>query len=78
MGKRRTARDQRQLDMKLSRKKNGVLKKKETVRRNIRMLEIIKTRQLPYIPSVMSWLSQTLSKASTRITQADVDSLTTG
>ncbi|MSU78701.1 MAG: hypothetical protein EXS16_11485 [Gemmataceae bacterium] len=78
MGKRRTARDQRQVDMKLSRKKNGVLKKKETVRRNIRMLDIIKTRQLPYIPSVMSWLSQTLSKASTRITQADVDSLTTG
>ncbi len=78
MGKRRTARDQRQVDMKLSRRKNGVLKKKETTRRDTRMLGLIKANKLPYIPSIMSWLSQTLSKPSSRITQADVDSLTQG
>ncbi len=64
--------------MKVSRKKNGVLKKKENARRDARMLGIIKAKQLPYIPSVMSWLSQTLSKPSSRITQADVDMLTKG
>lgn len=78
MGKRRIARDQRQVDMKLSRRKNGVLKKKETTRRDTRMLGLIKANKLPYIPSIMSWLSQTLSKPSSRITQADVDSLTQG
>lgn len=66
---------QRQVDMKTSRRKNGVLKVKERVRRETRMLEILKKGKLPYIPSVMSWLSVQLDKPSMRITQADVDSL---
>ena len=75
MGTRRVRRMQRQVDMKISRRKNGILKKKERARRDVRMLEILKKGQLPYIPSVMSWLSMQLDKKSTRITQADVDTM---
>jgi hypothetical protein len=75
MGARRIRRMQRQADMKLSRRVNGVVKKKEVARRDIRMLGILKAQKLPYIPSVMSWLSVQLDKKSSRITQADVDSL---
>ncbi len=75
MGQRRIRRMQRQVDMKTSRRKNGVLKVKERVRREIRMKTLLKAGTLPYTPSVMSWLSVQLDKPSTRITQADVDGL---
>ena len=75
MGKRRIRRMQRQVDMKTSRRKNGVLKKKERIRRDTLMLVILKQGALPYIPSVMSWISEKLDKKSTRITQTDVDGL---
>jgi len=75
MGLRRVRRMQRQHDMKVSRKKNGVLKSKERLRRTTRMTAILKKGKLPYTPSVMSWLSEQLDKKSTRITQADVDGL---
>jgi hypothetical protein len=75
MGLRRIRRMQRQVDMKTSRRKNGVLKKKERARRDVRMVAILKEGALPYIPSVMSWLSEQLDKKSTRITKADVDAL---
>jgi len=75
MGMRRVRRMQRQFDMKTSRRKNGVLKKAEHIRRNARMHALLKTGKLPYIPSIMSWLSAQLGKPSSRITQADVDSL---
>lgn len=75
MGLRRIRRMQRQQDMKTSRRKNGVLKKREHVRRDVRMANLLKKGKLPYVPSVMSWLSAKLDKPSTRITQADVDSL---
>ena len=75
MGQRRILRMQRQADMKESRKKNGVLKVKERVRRETRMKAILKKGKLPYTPPVLSWLSAELGKAGTRITQADVDSL---
>ena len=75
MGQRRVRRMQRQVDMKLSRRVNGVVKKKERIRRSERMLVILKQGKLPYIPSVMSWLSEQLDKKSVRITQADIDGL---
>jgi hypothetical protein len=59
--------------MALSRRVNGLKKMKERARRHTRMLEILKKGKLPYTPSVMSWLSQTLDKPSQRIVQADVD-----
>jgi hypothetical protein len=73
MGARRIRREQRQQDMALSRRVNGIRKMKERARRTTRMVEILKQGKLPYTPSVLSWLSQTLDKPSNRIVQADVD-----
>jgi len=75
MGARRIRREQRQVDMAVSRRTNGMRKMKERVRRNTRMLEILRNGKFPYTPSVMSWLSAQLDKPSTRIEQADVDRL---
>ena len=61
--------------MKASRLDNGVLKEKERTRRDARMLSIVKKGKLPYLPSVMSWLSARLDKPSRLITSADVDKL---
>ncbi|HZZ81493.1 MAG TPA: hypothetical protein VFE62_23525 [Gemmataceae bacterium] len=76
MGVRRIRRMQRQADMKESRRKNGALKKKENERRNRRIIGILKAGKLPYLPSVMSWLSAQLHKPSSRITQEEVDAFT--
>jgi hypothetical protein len=75
MGQRRIRRQQRQVDMQTSRRKNGALKKKEHVRRQARMIGLLKKGSLPYLPSVMSWLSVQLDKPSTRIKKEDVDRL---
>ena len=75
MGMRRVRRMQRQFDMKTSRRRNGVQKKAENIRRDTRMRGLLKKGKLPYIPSIMSWLSVQLDKPSSRVTQADVDSL---
>ena len=78
MGARRIRREQRQFDMALSRRVNGMWKTKERARRQSRMVEIIKKGKLPYTPSVMSWLSAQLDKPSRRIAQDDVDRLLSG
>jgi len=75
MGARRIRREQRQVDMAQSRRVNGLLKMKERIRRDTRVLNIVKNGKLPYIPSVMSWLSSQLDKPSRLITQADIDTL---
>lgn len=72
MGARRIRREQRQFDMKLSRRVNGMKKMKERARRETRMREILQKGKLPYTPSVMSWLSVKLDKPSTKIVEADV------
>ena len=75
MGERRIRREQRQYDMKQSRLRNGKVKVKERVRRDQRMTAIVKNGKLPYIPSVMSWLSAKLDKPARLIQQPDVDAL---
>jgi hypothetical protein len=75
MGARRIRREQRQFDMALSRRVNGMRKMKERKRRTRRMLEILQKGKLPYTPPVLSWLSAELDKPATRIVQADVDAL---
>ena len=75
MGARRIRRDQRQADMKESRRRNGILKVKERSNRDERMLAIVKKGKLPYLPSVMSWLSSKLDKPSRLITKEDVANL---
>jgi len=75
MGARRIRRNQRQVDMAKSRLRNGVLKVKERARRDARMLATVKKGKLPYLPVVMSWLSEKIDKPSRLITQADVNKL---
>ena len=76
MGARRIRREQRQTDMKISRLRNGILKVKERRNRDVRMLAIVKKGKLPYLPSVMSWLSSKLDKPSRLITPEDVKKVT--
>ena len=76
MGARRIRRDRIARDQKLSRKVNGALKVKERARRDDRMLAAVKGKKLPFIPSVMSWLSMQLDKPSRLISQDEVDALT--
>ncbi len=54
---------------------NRGIKTKERERRDVRMVEKLKARSLPYSPTVMCWLSEKLGKPSTRITPEDVQSL---
>jgi hypothetical protein len=75
MGARRIRREQRRVDMDLSRRTNGMRKMGERERRNARMTELLKKGKLPYTPSIMSWLSVQLDKPASRIVQADVDGL---
>jgi hypothetical protein len=75
MGSRRIRREQRQTDMKESRLRNGKVKVKERARRDARMLETVKNGKLPFLPSIMSWLSVKLNKPSRLIEQKDVDQL---
>lgn len=78
MGARRIRRTQRQEDMAKSRLRNGILKVKERARRDARMLETVKKGKLPYLPVVMSWLSEKIDKPSRLITQEDVQKLVKG
>ena len=75
MGARRIRREQRQFDMAQSRIRNGTEKKKERVRRQTRMVELINKGRLPYTPSIMSWISAQLDKPTKQITQEDIDRL---
>ena len=75
MGQRRIRREQRQVDQKASRSRNGIVKVKEHVRRDKRVLETVKKGSLPYLPHVMSWLSERLDKPSRLITKDDIDKL---
>jgi hypothetical protein len=75
MGARRIRREQRQFDMALSRRVNGMKKDKERARRDRRMKEIIQAGKFPYTPAVMSWLSAKLDRPSSLIQPADVEKL---
>jgi hypothetical protein len=75
MGARRIRREQRREDMAASRIVNGMAKRKERARRDLRMKELIKKGKLPFTPPIMSWLSVHLNKPSKQITQSEVDKL---
>ncbi len=75
MGARRIRREQRRVDMAESRRVNGMDKRKERARRDLRMKDLIKKGKLPYTPPIMSWLSVQLHKPARQITQAEVDKL---
>ena len=72
--KRRFAR--RRADMQESRIVNGHKKRKERVRRDSLMIELVKKSHLPYTPAILSWLSSQLDIPGRLITQADVSKIT--
>lgn len=59
-----------------TRRVNAIRKTAERNRRDARMLAKIKAGSLPYTPDVMSWISRTLDKPSSKITPADIKKLT--
>jgi hypothetical protein len=75
MGARRIRREQRQADQKESRQVNGMRKTKERIRRDQRMLELVRKGTFPYTPAIRSWLSRQLDKPSRKIEPADVQQL---
>jgi hypothetical protein len=75
MGARRIRREQRATDQAFSRRTNGMRKMKERIRRDARMLELVKKGTFPYTPSILSWLSVQLDKPSSKIVPGDVDGL---
>ena len=66
----------RQADALETRARNAKRKDGERSRRDARVLAEISAGSLPYTPDVMSWLSRKLGKPSTKITEADVKTLT--
>ncbi len=54
---------------------NSVRKAAERTRRDARMMEQIKGGSLPYAPAVMSWLSRKLDKPASKVTEADIKTL---
>ena len=64
-----------QMDALHTKVRNRIFKDRERARRDARMVDAVRAGKLPYSPSVMSWLSRKLDKASTRITSADVKTL---
>ena len=76
MGARRIRREQRDVDMKESRHRNGIRKTKERERRDERVLGLLKKNSTPpYAPVVQSWLSAQLGKPARLITADEVQKL---
>ena len=75
MGARRIRREQRASDQIESRHTNGFRKDKERVRRDTRMLGIVKKGKFPFTPSVLSWISAQLDKPGRLITADEVKQL---
>jgi hypothetical protein len=70
-----TRMDRSRANGKISRIENGHLKRKERANRDKKMVELIQKGKFPYIPSVMSWISEQLGKPSTQVTEAEAKAL---
>ena len=76
MGLHRTHRKKmEQMDALQTKARNRIFKDRERDRRDARMVDVVRAGNLPYSPTVMSWLSRKLDKPSTRITFADVKAI---
>jgi len=64
-----------QMDALQTKARNRIFKDRERDRRDARMVDVVRAGNLPYSPTVMSWLSRKLDKPSTRITSADVKAI---
>jgi len=69
---RKRRKQRRQLDMRTSRIENGLKKRKERVRRDAAMTDLVKKGSLPFTPRILSWLSAKLEKPGKQITADDV------
>ena len=65
----------RRTDAAETKARNCIVKARERIRRDARMLEMIKKGSLPYTPMVMSWLSRKLDMKAGRITSEDIKTL---
>jgi hypothetical protein len=72
MGQRRDRLDKRIDRQIVTRKKNSLDKAAERLRRDQKMLDLIKSGEFPYTPGIMSWLSVHLGKKAAQITPEDV------
>ena len=75
MGQRRDRLNKRIANAISTRRKNSLSKAAQQNRQEQQMLTILKQGQLPYTPSVMSWLSRKLDKKASRIEPADIKNL---
>ena len=62
----------RAIDHAWSKARNKKAKSAERIRRDARMIELLKSGSLPYTPQVMSWLSARLDKKAGKLTDADI------
>lgn len=76
MGLHRSAiRRRRREDAAATTARNKIVKDKERLRRDERMLEKIKTGGPPYTPAVLSWMSRKVGKPSNKIAPEDIQAL---
>lgn len=54
---------------------NRVFKDRERIRRDARMMDLVRAGKPPFSPSIMSWLSRKLDKPASKITPDDVKAL---
>lgn len=59
----------------IKRIENGTRKRKARAQRDQRMAELVNKGSYPFIPAVMSWLSEKVGKPSTQITEAEAKEL---
>lgn len=59
----------------ISRTVNGHLKRKERASRDKRMGELIQKGKFPYTPAIQSWISVTIGKPFTQVSEAEAKAL---
>lgn len=64
--------DRNRVNGRVTRAANSLLKRKERANRDKRMAALIQKGTFPYVPAVMSWLSEKLGKPASQIKPEDV------
>lgn len=65
-------RNRRRIDQPKTQATNHALKTAERARREVRMMEKLRSGSLPYTLAVMSWVSARMGKKASQITEADI------
>jgi hypothetical protein len=64
--------DRARVNGRVTRAANSLLKRKERANRDERMAGLIRKGTFPYLPAIMSWLSEKLGKPASQIKPEDV------